>query len=73
MKGNTPKQRAKNLQTILNKTYDPCGGRCNVIDMLTDLRHLCDVKKWDFAKLDRTAYRTNYLPEKASGTVGMGE
>jgi hypothetical protein len=33
MKGITPKQRAKSLTTLLNKTYDPCGARRNVTDM----------------------------------------
>ena len=73
MKGNTPKQRAKSLQTVLNKTYDRHGERCNVIDVLTDIRHLCDMKNWDFAELDRVAYSTHYLTEKATGTVGMRE
>ncbi len=73
MKGNTPKQRAKSLQTVLNKTYDRHGEWRNVIDVLTDIRHLCDMKNWDFAELDRVAYSTHYLTEKATGTVGMGE
>jgi len=68
MKGTTPKQRAKSLTTILNKTYDPHGARGNVTDMLTDLRHLCDVKGWDFADLDRQAYQ-RYLTEKEAGGV----
>ena len=66
MKGITPKQRAKSLAALLNKTYDPYGKRCNVIDMLTDLRHLCDVKGWDFADLDRQAYQ-HYIEEKEAG------
>jgi hypothetical protein len=66
MKGITPKQRAKSLTTLLNKTYDPHGARRNVIDMLTDLRHLCDVKGWDFADLDRHAYQ-HYVTEKEAG------
>ena len=73
MNGTTPQQRAKALTTILTKTYDPYGEHCNVIDMLTDLRHLCDMKNWDFAELDRVAYSTHYLTEKATRTVGMGE
>lgn len=66
MKGTTPKQRAKSLTTILNKTYDPHGARGNVTGMLTDLRHLCDVKGWDFADLDRQAYQ-HYREEKEAG------
>ena len=66
MKGTTPKQRTKSLTTLLNKTYDPCGARCNVVDMLTDLRHLCHVNGWDFADLDRQAYQ-HYIEEKEAG------
>ena len=66
MKGTTPKQRAKSLATLLNKTYDPHGARCNVTDMLTDLRHLCDVNGWDFADLDRQAYE-HYIGERYAG------
>lgn len=28
-----------------------------VVDMLADLRHLCDARRLDFAKLDRRAFR----------------
>lgn len=66
MKGTTPKQRAKSLTTLLNKTYDPHGAQENVTDMLTDLRHLCDVNGWDFADLDRQAYQ-HYVTEKEAG------
>ena len=68
MNGTTPQQRAKSLTTILTKTYDPHGAQENVTDMLTDLRHLCDVKGWDFADLDRQAYQ-RYLTEKEAGGV----
>ena len=66
MNGTTPQQRAKSLTTILTKTYDPHGAQENVTDMLTDLRHLCDVKGWDFADLDRQAYQ-HYRTEKEAG------
>ena len=68
MKGTTPKQRTKSLTTLLNKTYDPHGAQENVVDMLADLRHLCDVKGWDFADLDRQAYQ-HYIEEKFAGGV----
>jgi hypothetical protein len=38
------RDRAKKAVTILDKYYDPGEHRTNVVDMLTDLRHLCDVK-----------------------------
>ena len=66
MRGTTTQQRAKSLTTVLNKTYDPYGEWCNIIDVLTDLRHLCDVNGWDFAELDRRAYN-HYVTEKATG------
>ena len=66
MNGTTPQQRAKSLTTLLHKTSDPPGAQENVTDMLTDLRHLCDVKGWDFADLDRHAYQ-HYVTEKEAG------
>lgn len=55
MKGNTIKQRAAALTQVLDKLYDPFGGEANVADMLTDLRHLCLAKNWDFFRCDRIA------------------
>jgi len=72
MRGTTPKQRAKHLAKILKTTYDPYGAHSNVIDMLTDLRHVCDANGWGFADLDRQAFN-NYLVEKTAGTIGKGE
>ena len=64
MNGTTPRTRGAALTAILNKTYDPFGKVDNVTDMLTDLRHLCDLKGYDFANCDRIAY-DHYLVEKA--------
>ena len=72
MLGNTPKKRARTLQAELKRLYDNAGPPENVTDMLTDLRHLCDAKGWDFADLDRQAY-DHYSVEKRAGTVGKGE
>lgn len=63
-----PKQRARALKKILTKIYDPYGEHTNVIDVLADLRHLCDRYGYDFAQLDRTAYR-HYLDEKSTGSI----
>lgn len=63
MRGSTPKARANVLERLLKRTYDKYAQEENVIDMLTDLRHLCDAKGWNFAELDRIAYRY-YVPEK---------
>lgn len=43
------------------KREDPESG---VIDILTDIRHLCDQVGLDFANLDRIAYN-HYIAEKA--------
>lgn len=72
MTGTTPKARARTLHKELKRLYDEAGPPENVTDMLVDLRHLCDVRGWDFADLDRQAYQ-HYLVEHAAGTVGKGE
>ncbi len=65
MTGSTPKQRAKAIEKVLRKIYDEYGKEANVIDVLADLRHLCDANKWDFKDLDRTAY-IHYFTESVS-------
>jgi hypothetical protein len=49
----------KALTTVYNDTSDKA-----IADMLSDLRHLCDARRLDFAKIDRRAYRT-YADEMA--------
>lgn len=68
MKGSTPKARGRHLNTVLKSLYDDEGKECNVIDILTDIRHLCDVNDWDYSKLDRIAY-SHYSQERASGML----
>lgn len=70
MKGKTPKERAKELDRVLKRLYDRYGKRDNVVDMLTDLRHLCDALELDFADLDRRAYRL-YLPEAQAQSLNV--
>lgn len=72
MRGSTPKARANVLERLLKRTYDKYAQEENVINMLADLRHLCDAKGWSFADLDRQAY-DHYLVELHAGTVGKGE
>ena len=50
-------------EKALKSVYDNTGDEA-VVDMLADLRHLCDARRLDFAKLDRRAYR-NYADEMA--------
>lgn len=70
MKGSTPKARGKHLNAILKSLYDEEGTECNVIDILTDLRHLCDVYDWNYADLDRIAHN-HYSGEHASGSLEL--
>lgn len=70
MKGKTPKERAKELDRVLKRLYDRYGKRDNVVDMLTDLRHLCDGQGLDFGECDRIAHN-NYLPEMAAQSMDV--
>lgn len=70
MTGETPKERAIALFEELERLYDDRGDDFNVIDMLTDLRHLCDAHEWDFSALDKIAY-SHYLEERASKSLGL--
>lgn len=62
MKGSTPKKRGEELNKVIKKIYDPYGKEVNVIDLLTDIRHVCDRYGWNFADLDRQAYQ-HYIAE----------
>ena len=69
------KDRAKfALRTI--KRYKDIRGtdesdlETNVTDLLTDLRHLCDAKSFDFAKLDRMAYSHYSVEVQELGSAG---
>jgi hypothetical protein len=68
MRGITPKARAKALDKILKRVFDEYAEEENVVDMLTDLRHLCDAKGWEFGELDRIAYQ-HYLPENQEQAI----
>ena len=70
MKGSTPSARGKHLKTVLENLYDKEGGNCNVIDILTDLRHLCDTQEWNYAELDRIAYN-HYSQEHVSQSLEL--
>jgi len=60
---NNQKKRSRKAVLILNKHYDRYDHRACVVDMLTDLRHFCDVKGIDFFDAGRSAY-SHYLAEK---------
>ena len=68
MNGTTPKQRAKHLEKALKAMYDEYGEATNVTDILTDLRHLCMVKGWDFFNCDRIA-RDHASVEQMEGKI----
>lgn len=55
------------LLAAYDETNDP---QASVVDLLADLRHLCDRMGWDFAKLDREAY-PRYADEKQVSEEGQ--
>ena len=56
--------RSRKAVKILNRSYERGQHLTNVVDMLTDLRHLCDVKNIDFYEADTRAYE-HYQEEAA--------
>ena len=44
-------------EEALKAVYDDVSEKA-IADLLADLRHLCDARRLDFAKLDRRAYRS---------------
>jgi len=58
----TQKKRARKAVSILNAAYDRGQHRENIVDMLSDLRHLSDVKGIDFYAALETSYN-HYLAE----------
>lgn len=60
----TPNRRRVNKARQALNLYDlKTEQKCALIDLLADLRHYCDTRKWDFGDLDRTAY-DHYCAEK---------
>lgn len=57
MRGTTPRQRGRELKKALAGLYDDgkWAEESNVIDCLTDLRHLCLTYDIDFIRADRIA------------------
>jgi hypothetical protein len=45
------------------------GGPMNteMVDLLADLRHLCDREGWDFGEVDRKAYQLYLLEKNRNG------
>lgn len=68
MKSTNLTKRSKTIHTVLKRLYDPYGEHCNVVDMLTDLRHLCAVQQWDFNRLNELA-AVHHGEEHANGTT----
>lgn len=58
MKGSTPRTRAASLKKALVGLYEDGKGaeKENIIDILSDLRHLCDSLNLNYADCDRIAY-----------------
>lgn len=57
------KKRAVKAVKILNANYEKGEHYTNIVDMLTDLRHLCDLKKIPFYGCIGRSY-SHYLAEK---------
>lgn len=70
MTGTTPAQRAASLRKILWTIYDDGKGAdlANVVDCLTDLRHLCLTYHIDFFRADRAA-RDHAMYERQADSV----
>ena len=62
-------KRAKKYLAEWYETEPSLVDDTEVIDALADLRHLCDAKRLDFAKLDRTAYG-HYTEERRCKACG---
>ncbi len=72
MKGSTPTARGHELLALLRAQYDDGtdADECNIIDMLTDLRHACDTIRLDFATCDLMAYE-HYCEEVQSAALQL--
>lgn len=57
------RDRARKLLRILNEHYERGMHTQNIIDVMTDIRHMCDVKNINFYVCHSKAY-ANYLWEK---------
>ena len=56
LKGSTQTARGASLMAVLEEAYSPNKDtETNIINMLTDLRHLCFRQGYDFANLDQQA------------------
>jgi hypothetical protein len=60
---NPNRSHVATAEEALKSVYDAVDEEA-IRDMLCDLRHLCDSKRLDFARIDRRAYRT-YADEMA--------
>jgi hypothetical protein len=57
------KKRARQVKKAIDAAFGNGDIRCDIIDCLAHLRHLCDLEALDYADLDRTAY-DHYCTEK---------
>ena len=56
-------KRAKRIEKTIVGLYDAADVQASIVDALTDLRHLCDVRELAFHEADKMAYR-HYSEEK---------
>ncbi|WP_065321764.1 hypothetical protein [Tritonibacter mobilis] len=63
--------RAARVLQAIYPAYDDDTAETAVRDVLTDLRHLCDLMGWDFADLDRDAHETYFRELSECGGVAV--
>jgi hypothetical protein len=57
------KRQARKIERAILALYDAADLQASIVDALTDLRHLCDVRGIGFHEADEMAYR-HYAEEK---------
>ena len=58
----TNAERAIRFELALMHYNDECDAATNLVDLLIDVRHWCDIKEWDYDDLGRMAH-AKYLAE----------
>jgi len=51
------KRQASKIERAILTLYDKADVQASIVDALTDLRHLCDVRGVAFHEADKMAYR----------------
>ena len=66
-------ERAGRIKDLLSGMYDSKGAdETNLVDLLSDIRHFCDVYAVEFAAADRVAHN-HYTCEVVQARTGVAE